>query len=44
MRGLYQLCKEKYLHWYLAEYGVHYSHRVVHGENDGDGAAYRGTR
>ena len=56
MRGIYQHCKEKHLHRYLAEYDFRYNHRVALGYNDGDRAAlavknaagkrltYRGTR
>jgi transposase-like protein len=39
MRGIYQHCKEKHLHRYLAEYDFRYNHRVKLGYNDGDRAA-----
>jgi transposase-like protein len=39
MRGVYQHCKEKHLHRYLAEYDFRYNHRVKLGYNDGDRAA-----
>ena len=39
MRGVYQHCKEKHLHRYLAEYDFRYNHRVALGFNDGDRAA-----
>ena len=39
MRGVYQHCKEKHLHRYLAEYDFRYNHRVRLGYNDGDRAA-----
>jgi transposase-like protein len=39
MRGVYQHCKEKHLHRYLAEYDFRYNHRVVLGYNDGERAA-----
>ena len=38
MRGVYQHCKEKHLHRYLAEYDFRYNHRIVLGYNDGDRA------
>jgi len=38
MRGVYQHCKEKHLHRYLAEYDFRYNHRVALGYNDGDRA------
>jgi transposase-like protein len=34
MRGVYQHCKEKHLHRYLAEYDFRYNHRVKLGFND----------
>lgn len=34
MKGVYQHCKEKHLHRYLAEYDFRYSHRVAVGYND----------
>jgi len=34
MRGVYQHCKEKHLHRYLAEYDFRYNHRVALGFND----------
>lgn len=39
MRGVYQHCKEKHLHRYLAEYDFRYNHRVKLGYNDGERAA-----
>jgi transposase-like protein len=39
MRGIYQHCKEKHLHRYLAEYDFRYNHRIALGFNDGDRAA-----
>jgi len=39
MRGVYQHCKEKHLHRYLAEYDFRYNHRVALGFNDGERAA-----
>jgi hypothetical protein len=39
MRGVYQHCKEKHLHRYLAEYDFRYNHRVRLGYNDTDRAA-----
>jgi transposase-like protein len=56
MRGVYQHCKEKHLHRYLAEYDFRYNHRIALGYNDRERAAlavknaagkrltYRGTR
>jgi ISXO2-like transposase domain len=56
MRGVYQLCKEKHLHRYLAEYDFRYNHRIALGFNDRERATlavknaagkrltYRGTR
>jgi transposase-like protein len=38
MRGVYQHCKEKHLHRYLAEYDFRYNHRIALGFNDGDRA------
>ena len=38
MKGVYQHCKEKHLHRYLAEYDFRYNHRIVLGYNDGDRA------
>lgn len=38
MKGVYQHCKEKHLHRYLAEYDFRYNHRVKLGFNDGDRA------
>ncbi len=34
MRAVYQHCKEKHLHRYLAEFDFRYSHRVARGTND----------
>jgi transposase-like protein len=39
MRGVYQHCKEKHLHRYLAEFDFRYNHRVKLGFNDGERAA-----
>jgi transposase-like protein len=39
MKGVYQHCKEKHLHRYLAEYDFRYNHRIALGYNDGDRAA-----
>jgi transposase-like protein len=36
MRGVYQHCKEKHLHRYLAEFEFRYNHRVALGVNDMD--------
>ncbi len=36
MRGIYQHCKEKHLHRYLAEYDFRYNHRVKLGYSDID--------
>jgi hypothetical protein len=38
MRGVYQHCKEKHLHRYLAEYDFRYNHRIKLGYNDGERA------
>jgi transposase-like protein len=38
MRGVYQHCKEKHLHRYLAEFDFRYNHRVRLGYNDGERA------
>lgn len=38
MRGIYQHCKEKHLHRYLAEFDFRYNHRVRLGYNDGERA------
>jgi hypothetical protein len=38
MRGIYQHCKEKHLHRYLAEYDFRYNHRIALGFNDRDRA------
>ena len=38
MRGVYQHCKEKHLHRYLAEFDFRYNHRVKLGFNDGERA------
>lgn len=38
MRGVYQHCKEKHLHRYLAEYDFRYNHRIKLGFNDGERA------
>ena len=39
LRGLYQHCKEKHLHRYLAEYDFRYNHRVALGYGDRERAA-----
>ncbi len=39
MRGIYQHCKEKHLHRYLAEFDFRYNHRIRLGYNDGERAA-----
>jgi len=39
MRGVYQHCKEKHLHRYLAEYDFRYNHRIRLGYGDGERAA-----
>jgi transposase-like protein len=39
MRGIYQHCKEKHLHRYLAEYDFRYNHRTALGYNDPERAA-----
>jgi hypothetical protein len=36
MRGVYQHCKEKHLHRYLAEFDFRYNHRVGLGHSDID--------
>jgi hypothetical protein len=38
MRGVYQHCREKHLHRYLAEFEFRYSHREATGCNDADRA------
>ena len=38
MKGVYQHCKEKHLHRYLAEFDFRYNHRVKLGFNDGERA------
>ena len=38
MRGVYQLCNEKHLHRYLAEFDFRYSNRIALGYNDADRA------
>ena len=45
MKGVYQHCKEKHLHRYLAEFDFRYNHRVLLGFNDGEraDAAIRGA-
>jgi hypothetical protein len=44
MRGVYQHCKEKHLHRYLAEFDFRYNYRAALGSNDTDrtAAAVRG--
>ena len=39
MKGVYQHCREKHLHRYLAEFDFRYNHRIKLGYNDGDRAA-----
>ena len=39
MRGVYQHCKEKHLHRYLAEYDFRFNTRTALGFNDGERAA-----
>lgn len=39
MRGVYQHCREKHLHRYLAEYDFRYNHRIKLGYSDGERAA-----
>lgn len=34
MRGIYQHCREKHLHRYLAEFDFRYNHRIALGFND----------
>jgi hypothetical protein len=45
MRGIYQHCREKHLHRYLAEFDFRYNHRIKLGVNDADRfeAAVRGA-
>jgi hypothetical protein len=38
MKGVYQHCKEKHLHRYLAEFDFRYSNRIALGINDGERA------
>jgi transposase-like protein len=38
MKGVYQFCREKHLHRYLAEFDFRYSNRVALGYNDADRA------
>ncbi len=38
MKGVYQHCKEKHLHRYLAEFDFRYNHRIRLGYNDGERA------
>ena len=38
MKGVYQHCKEKHLHRYLAEYDFRYTYRVGLGYSDEDRA------
>ncbi len=38
MRGIYQHCKEKHLHRYLAEFNFRYNNRIALGLNDRDRA------
>ena len=39
MRGVYQHCREKHLHRYLAEFDFRYNHRTAFGVTDGERAA-----
>jgi transposase-like protein len=39
MRGIYQHCREKHLHRYLAEYDFRFNHRTALGYTDGERAA-----
>jgi transposase-like protein len=39
MKGIYQHCREKHLHRYLAEYDFRFNHRVALGYDDGERAA-----
>lgn len=39
MRGVYQHCKEKHLHRYLAEFDFRFNNRTALGVNDGERAA-----
>src|SRR5262245_362122 len=39
MKGVYQHCKEKHLHRYLAEFDFRYNNRIALGVNDGERAA-----
>jgi transposase-like protein len=39
MKGVYQHCKEKHLHRYLAEFDFRYNNRIALGINDGERAA-----
>ena len=39
MRGVYQHCREKHLHRYLAEYDFRFNHRIALGYDDGARAA-----
>ena len=38
MRGVYQHCKEKHLHRYLAEFDFRYNNRTYLGVNDAERA------
>ncbi|MEO0496260.1 MAG: IS1595 family transposase [Pseudomonadota bacterium] len=38
MKGVYQHCKEKHLHRYLAEFDFRYNNRMARGVNDGERA------
>ena len=40
MRGVYQHCREKHLHRYLAEFDFRYNNRVALGVNDEARAAH----
>ena len=39
MKGIYQHCREKHLHRYLAEFDFRYNHRIKLGFNDAERAA-----
>jgi len=39
MRGIYQHCKEKHLHRYLAGFDFRYNNRIALGVEDGERAA-----
>ena len=43
MRGVYQHCKEKHLHRYLAEFDFRYNNRIALGVTDGERAEIAAT-